>query len=313
MRFRILADDRKEVKAKLEELAGERAVYTRMPRCAFILRGIDVEKNGEVTTEEDADMDLVRELIGSGLISEAIVEEGTTDPALCDGANSESGGQDTEQEWTSLENDDAPSGLNECMEETGQGADAPQTVKPSVSFPLEAHRPESVINLVNTIFSKGGLISKSTGGTFSASEKLVQELQEGHYIQTEDVIRKVDGEGGLTGVSFADGKVTFDGFPETDDPDTLKAWMAFAAAVNSACIKQKHVRAKLTDEPNEKFAFRTWLTRLGMNGQELKTERGILYRNLSGHTAFRTEEDARKWKERQAAKRQELREREEGN
>lgn len=311
MRFRILAEDRKEVKAKLEELAGERAVYTRVPRCAYILRGIAVEKNGEVTTEEDADMDLIRELQEAGLISEAVVEEVITDPAPCDGEAPESGGQD--EEWISLENDDEPTGHGECMERTGQDADAQQTVKPSVSFPIEAHKPESIINLVNTIFSKGTLISKATGGTFSVSEELVQELQEGHYLQTEDVIRKVDGEGGLTGISFADDKVTFDGFPETDDPDTLKAWMAFAAAVNSACIKQKHVRAKLTDEPNEKFAFRTWLTRLGMNGQELKTERGILYRNLSGHTAFRTEEDARKWKERQAAKRQELREREEGN
>ena len=64
-----MAEDRKEVRAKLEELSGERAVYTRMPRCAFILRGIAVEKNGEVTTEENPDMELVGKLIESGLIS----------------------------------------------------------------------------------------------------------------------------------------------------------------------------------------------------------------------------------------------------
>ena len=74
MRFTILAGDRKEVRAKLEELTGERAVYTRMPRCAFILRGIAVEKNGEVTTEEGADMELVRKLIEAGLISDAVEE-----------------------------------------------------------------------------------------------------------------------------------------------------------------------------------------------------------------------------------------------
>ena len=74
MRFTILADDRKEVRAKLEELTGERAAYTRMPRCAFILRGIAVEKNGEVTTEEGADMELIRKLIEARLISDAVEE-----------------------------------------------------------------------------------------------------------------------------------------------------------------------------------------------------------------------------------------------
>ena len=51
MGYRILAGDRKDVKAKLEELSGERALYTRMPRCAYIIRGIALEKNGEVTAE----------------------------------------------------------------------------------------------------------------------------------------------------------------------------------------------------------------------------------------------------------------------
>ena len=87
----------------------------------------------------------------------------------------------------------------------------------------------------------------------------------------------------------------------------VRAWTTLAASINKACIKQKHVRANRTDETNEKFAFRTWLTRLGMNGPDLKEERGILYRNLSGHTAFRTEADAQKWAARQQEKRDELR------
>ena len=48
MTYNILVADRKQVVTKLEELTGERMVYTRMPRCAYILRGIVVEKNGEL-------------------------------------------------------------------------------------------------------------------------------------------------------------------------------------------------------------------------------------------------------------------------
>ena len=62
-----------------------------------------------------------------------------------------------------------------------------------------------------------------------------------------------------------------------------------------------------------KFTFRTWPTRLGMNGSDLKAERILLYRNLSGHTAFRTIADEEKWKARQAKKRQELKENKEAS
>lgn len=43
-----------------------------------------------------------------------------------------------------------------------------------------------------------------------------------------------------------------------------------------------------------------------MNGKDLRAERNLLYRNLSGHTAFRTEKDEEKWKRKQSAKRAEL-------
>ena len=46
---------------------------------------------------------------------------------------------------------------------------------------------------------------------------------------------------------------------------------------------------------NEKFAFRSWLTKLGWKGSEGKTERNLLYRNLNGNTAFCTEESKIRW------------------
>ena len=46
---------------------------------------------------------------------------------------------------------------------------------------------------------------------------------------------------------------------------------------------------------NEKFAFRSWLTKLGWKGSEGKMERNLLYRNLNGNTAFCTEESKIRW------------------
>ena len=53
--------------------------------------------------------------------------------------------------------------------------------------------------------------------------------------------------------------------------------------------------------------MRVWLLRLGMNGPEYKEERRILMRNLSGHTAFRTEEDRLRWEQKQTERRKALR------
>ena len=39
-------------------------------------------------------------------------------------------------------------------------------VKPEIAFPLEGHTAESLKNLVNTIYSRGSLMSKATGGDF---------------------------------------------------------------------------------------------------------------------------------------------------
>ena len=179
-------------------------------------------------------------------------------------------------------------------------------VKPEISFPLSQHRSESVCNLVFTIYSRGKLLTKSTGGDFYASDELVEELEREMLRTVDKVVAKIHdmGEDALHGLSFQDGKVVFDGFPGTDDPLTVKAWTALSAAINRAAIKQIHVRPKEVDDTNEKYSFRTWLTRLNMNGSELKAERNIFYKNLSGHTAFRTPADEEKWKARQKAKRE---------
>ena len=72
--------------------------------------------------------------------------------------------------------------------------------------------------------------------------------------------------------------------------------------MNKMAKEQKRIVPKEIAEPNEKYAFRIWLIRLGMNGEGCKTDRKILLQNLSGHTAFRTEADKEKWIARQNAK-----------
>ena len=83
--------------------------------------------------------------------------------------------------------------------------------------------------------------------------------------------------------------------------------MQLASLMNKHALEMKRIQAKEVNDENEKYSFRIWLLRLGMNSDEYKTTRKVLMQNLSGHTAFRTKAEEEKWKARQQAKRDELR------
>jgi hypothetical protein len=48
--------------------------------------------------------------------------------------------------------------------------------------------------------------------------------------------------------------------------------------------------------------MRVWLVRIGLGGKDGKDTRKVFLSRLKGHTAFRTEEDKEKWKERNSKK-----------
>ena len=205
-------------------------------------------------------------------------------------APTEEEGGETEMETVNEAATPAETEAEEQTEETTM------SMKPEIAFPLEGHTAVSLKNLVNTIYSRGSLMSKATDGNFRVSEKLVEELKE-YGTMAEEVLRIIRsaGEDWLNGLKFEEDKVVFTGFPATEDSVKTRAYMLLAAAINQSSLEQKHIQAKKVDESNEKFAFRVWLVRLGLNGADSKAERKTFYGNLTGHTAFRTKEDEEKW------------------
>ena len=75
-------------------------------------------------------------------------------------------------------------------------------------------------------------------------------------------------------------------------------------------MQKSAMRAK-TQAENEKYTFRTWLLRLGMIGDEFKTARTHLLKNLEGNIAWRDPAQAEAQKQRLAQKRQQALEQEE--
>ena len=181
-----------------------------------------------------------------------------------------------------------------------------------LSFPVSQHNGVTLRNLVNLLYSRGKLIGKATGGHFHVEEGLVEKLKDDSctfaIMNFINAVSDYETEHGaaLEGLKITTEKVTFTGFPTAPDHEHLTAFAQLAVLMNQQAISQKRIQAKDVNDENEKYALRTWLLRLGMNGPDFKETRKILMENLSGHAAFRTDEEAQKFLAREKAKRDAL-------
>lgn len=125
-----------------------------------------------------------------------------------------------------------------------------------ISMPRSLFTDSHLANLRNIVESKGNLIRKALGAADIPFE-------------------------------ITDEKVSFPWFPENCTPDEMKAYETFICRLCDMARNQKRISAKEKAVDNEKYTFRCFLLRLGFIGDEYKTARKILLRNLSGSTAFK--------------------------
>nr|WP_289698148.1 virulence protein [Enterocloster clostridioformis] len=114
----------------------------------------------------------------------------------------------------------------------------------------------SVGNLTNLLAAKGGLIRKALG---------IADLP----------------------IEVTEDAVSFPWFPELPEPEAVKAYTHFIAALGKMSKDLKRVSATEKPVDNEKYAFRCFLLRLGFIGNEYKAERKILLKNLSGNSSWK--------------------------
>ena len=161
-----------------------------------------------------------------------------------------------------------------------------------VKLPLERHTGVTLRNLVNMLFSKQHLIKKAF--------KLTEPLMDGTFAEDlsfkesctfEEFQKAIDelGKERIPGLTFDFEKETFTIKLKaaTLEQDQIAAFQDLAAFINKSALKQKRASFRQAQDDNPKYALRTWLIRLGMNGSEYKTTRKVLLANLEGSGAFR--------------------------
>lgn len=346
LKFELNVAERKTLAKRMEELTGIHPYYTKAPLYSYDIGNYTIDRDGNLLVEpENADAELLTTLLNEGLIcgGESIESEDTqpenTEPT--DHLEEEPVTEDTEAETEVLdeqepedadtaEDEPAEAGAEEASEpdntaeddtiedepdaELQETEDQPEEVPLDLelAFPVSQHNGVTLRNLVNLLYSRGKLIGKATGGHFHVEEGLVEKLKDDSctfaIMNFINAVSDYETEHGaaLEGLKITTEKVTFTGFPTAPDHEHLTAFAQLAVLMNQQAISQKRIQAKDVNDENEKYALRTWLLRLGMNGPDFKETRKILMENLSGHAAFRTDEEAQKFLAREKAKRDAL-------
>ena len=295
IKYNIEKSQRKALAQKIGELTGADVRYAGVPSCAYEIDFFTLNKDATLSFSDRSDTEIVEKVL-DGLAEAGFIGETITPPEGTSTVNPENIYVEYDAEIVSDTDEE------ECEEPSAE--DEPVTAR--ISFPLEQHTVQTLTNLICMIHSRGALLSKATGGNFSADKSLADEIGKHEFANVHELIAFIrewdETNPPLTGISFESDRLIFDGFGAAD-ADHVQTFAKLATAMNNMAITQKRVQAKDVDDSNEKYSLRVWLIRLGLNGAKYKADRKRLMENLSGHSAFRNEAERVRWTERQQAKR----------
>jgi hypothetical protein len=161
-----------------------------------------------------------------------------------------------------------------------------------VEFSFEGHTGITLRNIVNMIASKQKLIMNA----FNSMQEFVEEsfaeilnqLEVETIEQFKDAYLKCRPER-CSGIEFDFDAKTFVLKLDVNNLDKNKvdAFYNLVFLINENAKRLKHTTFKPAQDENPKYAFRTWLIRLGMNGPKYKNSRKTLLEALEGSSAFR--------------------------
>ncbi len=288
IKYNIEKSQRKALAQKIADIIGADVRYAGVPSCAYEIDIFTLSKDAVLSFTDRSDTEIVEKVLNE------LAEVGYTSETF------------TPPEGTDETEADEPEETDAEPEVSEPNSGFP--LNASISFPLADHTVQSLTNLICMIHSRGALLSKATGGNFSADKSLADEIGKHEFRSVHELIAFIREWGEtnppLTGIFFDSDKLTFDGFGEAQDADHVQTFMKLAGAMNRMALTQKRVQAKDVDDSNEKYSLRVWLIRLGLNGADCKADRKLLMENLSGHSAFRNDAERERWEAKQKAKRE---------
>ena len=151
-------------------------------------------------------------------------------------------------------------------------------------------RPENRVPILEEGVKPGETSEMESVDTLTIS--LPDNLTEEDFVKLQNLVaskasffKKALGTNDLT-IQRGEGKISFPWFHEADSTK-VQVYTKLVTALCQMAKKSKRITAKEHEVPNEKYAFRCFLLRLGFIGSEYKDCRKILLEKLSGSAAYR--------------------------
>ena len=289
MNITTICNDRKAMAHALAEHLGTTAVYLRTPTYAFLVGGLRVERDGSISGERDDLEAAAGWLLENGYIQEPLPAEDIPEA------------EQQEPEETEADTD------SETISDHG-------VTTHCISLPLAGFTPDSLKNLIRTLYARQILIREMLkSDRIRIESEVITTLQSDALTEMpilERVLRESIAGGFMKGINLDDGRLSVE-FPYDEAQPTR--WQHYAnllLAIASKAKTAKRVNTTLAvpADSEMKYFCRAFLLQLGLGGAEHKDMRSVLLNHLHGYAAFRTTEKMDAHKQKYAELRRQLRE-----
>lgn len=283
--YNVSGGDRKKLVGAMVEILHIPQKYLGVPTCAYEIGKYHIDKTGMVTGPDNRELEDALRQQGFEL-TESIYDRPAAETAV-----------------------PKKKGIMDMIVDELNAAD------PDGGKWKRLHRPPTIIDNSGREHNHDG-----TFAPVCASEPQAEDVPDTITIEVpftgnEDILRALlrskatlitaalgeDGTGELP-VVLEDGKAKFEWLRFGTDAHVIAAWSAFLCTAVKFSQTAKRVTARDTAVENEKFHFRAFMVRIGMNSKEHKNHRKTLLHRLRGDSAFATLESKTRWLEKHGSK-----------
>jgi hypothetical protein len=264
--------DRKEMIKQLGEHFGVKPKYLSVPSFAYEIRTENevytIDRHGGITKGD-----------GESITLEEILNQQSEPEPL------------TDQEHNDEEQ------MNETeFHEVAQNAESTNLLEElsgvEVKLNFEEHTADSLKNIINMLYSKQRLIMMA----FETEEAFMDDgfAEDLNNVEIKDLERLKEALEELETnrcpgfqIDFDEKTFTFKLHSSKLNPERIKAFQDLCVLIANYGRTLNRASYKQAQDDNPKYALRTWLIRIGMNGPEYKETRKTLLKHLEGSGAFR--------------------------
>jgi hypothetical protein len=264
--------DRKEMIKKLGEHFGVKPKYLSVPTFNYEIRTADevytIDRHG-VITRGDGESITMEEILNSEVQQEPMIDQENNDEVQMNEVEIHEAAQNTE--------------TTNPLEELG-GVE--------VKLNFEEHTADSLKNIINMLYSKQRLIMMAfeTEEAFM-DDGFAEDLNKPEINDLEGLKEAFEelGTNRCPGfqIDFDEKTFTFKLYSSNLNPERIKAFQDLCVLIARYGRTLNRASYKQAQDDNPKYALRTWLIRIGMNGPKYKETRKTLLKHLEGSGAFR--------------------------